>query len=253
MRLLVSLIMLPHSGIGGFAPSPRKLSAASPDVQHGCDQNGADDVGQDVLEDDLSRAAAGQPDGLHPLGFFLRQCLASGDPGVFRPRDRRQCDNGVLQSAPQHPRHRKCEHQTGERQKHVGNAHQHRIGQAADPAAGHAHRRAKGRDDGNQQKRGKNTRPASGNDPGQHIPAVPVCSQRMGFGRRLLGDVQILEVRVIGRQVLRKEGANNQGDCQDGKKNQADFHRVSPDCAYGGFYGLHPACTPSRILGSRTW
>ena len=29
IRLRVSLIMLPHSGTGGLAPSPRKLSAAS--------------------------------------------------------------------------------------------------------------------------------------------------------------------------------------------------------------------------------
>ena len=35
---------------------------------------------------------------------------------------------------------------------------------------------------------------------------------------------------------------------QDGKKNQAGFHRVSPDCAYGGFYGLHPACTDWTCL-----
>ena len=29
IRLRVSLIMLPHSAVGGFAPRPRKLSAAS--------------------------------------------------------------------------------------------------------------------------------------------------------------------------------------------------------------------------------
>ena len=162
-----------------------------------------------MFQNELDRAAAGELRRLHPGRFLLGKGLAPGEPGIFGPGNRRQRDNGVLQSASQHTGYRQREHQSGEGKEQIGNPHEHRIQCFAVPAADHAHGGSQSGDDRNQQKGGKNTGSAAHNDPGQHIPSVAVRAQKMLRIWRLLGNAQILQIGVIGGQILREKGAYN--------------------------------------------
>ena len=78
---------------------PRQLHHHGADVQHARHEDGADDVGEDVFEDDFPGAATGEPRGLEIGHFLLGQGLAAGNAGVLGPGDRHQSNDGVLQAA----------------------------------------------------------------------------------------------------------------------------------------------------------
>ena len=235
-RLRVSLIMLPHSAVGGLAPRPRKLNPAN--VQHGGDEDWSDNVRQDVLKDELCRTAAGETGSFEIKRLLLHQCLAAGNAGILRPGDGGQRDDRVLKAAAKDTGYRQCEHQAGKSQKHVRDTHEHSVDPPAVPAAEHANHRADHGDNGDQQQCRENACPAADNHTGEHIPAVAVRSEDMGSRRRGLGVGQILQIGVIGCQVLTENRADKQDDGKRSEDDEARPDRIPPDFldTDGGFF-----------------
>ena len=179
-----------------------KLHHHGADVQHRGHQNGTYDVRENMLENDLPGAAAGELCGLEPGRFLLRKGLAAGNPGVLRPGDRRQGDDGILQAAAQHAGDSEGKNQPRKSQEHVRNTHEHRINPPAVPAAEHADAGAEDGDDRHQKQRRIDAGPAAHDHTGEHVPSIAVGSEEMRGGGGGLGVRQILQIGIIRGQIF---------------------------------------------------
>ncbi len=95
----------PQEGVGGCVPSPRKLSPASGqdgggDAEGGLHQDRAQEVGEQVADDDPRGASPEGPRGGDVILAFQRQHLDPDEPCVPHPTHDAEGQNHVLTPGP---------------------------------------------------------------------------------------------------------------------------------------------------------
>ena len=129
--------MAPHSGLGGWAPRPRKLSPAAARTAAETSKRGdhderRDDIRQQVHENDPEMAGARRDRGIEVRLALFHQHDAVGHPRIVGDCCDADRDHGVGQAWTEHRDRRKCDQRISEGEQHVRAAHQ----DALDPAAG---------------------------------------------------------------------------------------------------------------------
>ena len=203
-------------------------------------------------QDHLGRIVSGKFCRRHKVAVLQGQGLAPRHAGILRPADDRQRNHRITYAPAKQRCNRQRKDQARKRQADIRNPHHNRIDPAPKEAAERSRQGSEYRGNANEYQRGENTGLRSHNYAGENIPAVLVRSHKMGWRRRLSGQTQILRVRVIGNNLVRKK--RNQH--QDHRKKQ-EKKQTRPDPVL--FYFLHAnrnrpvhcSVPPSLIRGSR--
>ena len=190
----------PNETAGGWTPSPRKDSVdskddAQGDRQRGVDDDGADGVGQHVLDDDAPVGRAERPGRLDEVTLAQRQEVRPHEPGDVGPRqdadDEGQPEPVVRllgelgRQEDQHGQHREDEDQVDE-------AHEQAVDPAAVEAGDGADRHADQRGHGGHRQRDLDVLLDARHDLGEHVVPDGIGAERVGPRRRVVqvvGDV----------------------------------------------------------------
>ena len=130
-------------------------------------------------EYNLPGSVSCQYGGMNICLVFQCKCLASCNPGIFRPADHCQCNNSILNSPTKYRSNSHGKYQSRECQTYIRNSHYNRVNSPSKISAPCACCSSKYGNNGHQDKCRKNTCSGTTDHPGKHIPSISICSHRM--------------------------------------------------------------------------
>ena len=138
--------MVPHSGVGGWAPMPRKPSAAASRMalekdSVACTISGARQFGRIVLHHQPTWPAPATLRGDHIFAGLFRHHCRAGEPREMRLQHQRDREHGVEQARPEDRHQHQRKQQRREGQDDVHDAHDQRVDPAAEIAGDKPERR----------------------------------------------------------------------------------------------------------------
>ena len=185
-----SATIAPHSGEGGLAPRPRKLSPASKRMALPSSSVASTSTGPYTFGM-ISTASArrfedpSRPRCRHELASAECDDEAAHDAGVRRPGDDDDGEHGVAQPGPERGDHRHRQDDRREGEDEIADAHDRAVEQAGEVAGDRAEDGAdRHRDDHEQQGEG-DRHPGAEDHPAEHVAAETVGAEPVRRARRL--------------------------------------------------------------------
>ena len=185
------------------------------DGDGGIDEAERQDVGRDVHEQDAPGAGAGDARRLDIGALPQRQHLAPDHARRVGPQQQGDGEHDVRRAGAQKARQHDDEGQEGQAERHVGDAHQHRVGRAAEIARHQADDGADGGDDDRGRQADRERAARAVHELGIDVAAeIGRAERELGAGRHVgrelagLGeqDLQRIERRqLVGEQRHQRE------------------------------------------------